>query len=299
MKYKMTMVAAVVALAATNLYAQETYNFEAVGATSNISADDQSKQSGTQLGAAFYLKPVKLDNTQPFGELAFLQKASTVSLTYANLSTEDSTFTNTTVTPIGITGTFMVDNLILGLSTSNWNSDFKFKTNTTRYYGIKSSTTGLQVGYYVTPETAITFSNSKQTGSFTPSTGLAAIGDTTISTNSIKSQTVTSLGGSQSMRFDLLYNMITREAAATASQKNSEYGFDLRFYPETKYYVGGGYLANSGDRDYAKGKTLSVTAGYAFTPRFGVALNTAKFTGDVSTEQSSSNTTTFFLGYRF
>jgi hypothetical protein len=299
MKFKMTMVATVVALAATNLYAQETYSVEAVGATSNITSDDQSKQTGTQLGATFYLKPIKIDSTKPFSELAFLQKATSIALTYGNLSAEDATFTNTTITPLGITGTLIVDNLILGLSTSNWNSDFKFKTNTARYYGIKSNTTGMQVGYYVTPETTITFSNSKETGSFTPSTGLAAIGDTVLTNNSIKSQTVTSMSGSQFMRFDLQYNMITRDAAATASQKNNEYGFDLRYYPESKYYVGGGYLANSGDRDYTKGKTMSVTAGYLFTPRLGVSLYASKFTGDVSTEKSSSSTTNLFIGYRF
>jgi hypothetical protein len=299
MKFKMTMVATVVALAGTNLYAQETYSVEAVGATSNITTDDQSKQTGTQLAAAFYLKPIKLDSTQPYSELAFLQKASTISLTYANLSSEDAIFTNTTITPLQITGTLIIDKLILGLSTSNWNSDFKFKADSARYYGIKSGTTGFQVGYYVTPEAAITFSNGKTTNSFTPSSGLAAVGDTVSTTNSIRSQTVSSLGGSQFMRIDLQYNMITREPAATASQKNNEYGIDLRYYPETKYFVGGGYLANSGDRDYTKGKTMSVTAGYTFTPRLGVGLLASKFTGDVSTEQSSSNSTSFFLGYRF
>jgi hypothetical protein len=101
------------------------------------------------------------------------------------------------------------------------------------------------------------------------------------------------------MRVDLQYNMITRDEATVASKKNTSYGIDLRYYPESKYYIGGGYLVNTGDRDYTKGKSLSVVAGYAITPRFGILLTTSKFTGDVSTELSSSTSTSLSAGYRF
>jgi hypothetical protein len=288
-----------VALAATNLYAQETYNIEVVGLSNNSSKDDQTKISGTTLGAAYYLKPVKLDNSKPFSELDFLQKASNITLAYGNFGRENATFSNTTITPIGVTATFYADNLILGFDTTNWNSDFKFKSNTTRYYGIKSTTTGINVGYFVTPETAVTLENSKSTGSFTPSSGLAAIGDTNITTNSISSRTVTALGGEQSMRLDLNYSMITNEESGVAAKKNTEYGFDLRYYPQSKFYIGGGYAVNSGDYDYDKGKRISISAAYAFTPRFGFVLTTNQFTGDVSTEKSSGTSTSVGLGYRF
>lgn len=299
MKFKMTMVAAVVALATTNLYAQETYNVEAVGLANNLSKDNQTKISGTTLGAAYYFKAIKLGGSQPFAELDFLQKASNVSLSYGNGNYETANFANTTITPIGITGTFYADNFIIGLDTANFNSDFKFKTNSARYYGIKSVTNGFNVGYFVTPETAVTFTNSKNTGSYTPSTGLAAIGDASTTTNSIASKTVTSLGGEQFMRIDLNYNMITNEESGVASKKNTEYGINLRYYPQAKVYIGGGYSANSGDYDADKGKKLTVAAGYAFTPRFGIVLTTYRFTGDVSTEQSSSTSTSIGLGYRF
>jgi hypothetical protein len=299
MKFKMTMVAAVVALSATNLYAQETYSVEAVGLSSNTNRDDQSKMSGTTLGAAYYIKPVKLENSKPFSELDFLQKASNVTLVYGNFGRETATFSNTTITPIGVSATLYADKLILGFDTTNWNSDFKFKTNSARYYGIKSATTGINVGYFVTPETAITFTNSKATGSYTPSTGLAAIGDSSVTTNKISSKTVTELGGEQSMRIDLNYTMITNKQSDVAEKKNTEYGIDLRYYPQSKFYIGGGYTANTGDYDYDKGRTLSVSAAYAFTPRFGFVLTTSKFTGDVSTEQSSATSTSIGLGYRF
>ena len=299
MKFKMTMVATVVALAATNLHAQETYNVEVVGTNGSKNTDDQTKQTINMFSGTYYFKSIKIDSNQPYAELDFLQKASSISLTYANQSVETANVVNTTITPIELKGTVYIDNLILGLSSNNWSGDLKLKANTARYYGIKANTTGVNIGYFVTPETALTFTTSKDTASYTPSAGLAAQGDLNITTNSITSRTVTSLGGTQSMRVDLKYNSIAYEAATAASLKNNEYGFSLRYYPESKYYVEGGYLINTGDRDYAKGKTLSAGAGIAFTPRFGVLLSTAKFTGDVSTELSSSTLTTLTAGYRF
>jgi hypothetical protein len=297
MKFKMTMVAVVVALAATNLYAQETYNVEVVGATGSKNTDDQTKQTLTMFNGIYYFKPIKIETNQPYAELDFLQKASSISLTYGNQSIETANVVNTTITPLGITGTVYIDNLILGFNSSNWSADLKLKSNTARYTGIKANTTGVDIGYFVTPETALSFTTSKDTASYTPSAGVAAQVDLNITTNSITSRTVTSLGGSQSMRVDLQYNQITREQ--TLSLKNNEYGFSLRYYPDSKYYVEGGYLTNTGDRDYDKGKTLSAGAGILFTPRFGVLLSTAKFTGDVSTEQSSSTLTILTAGYRF
>jgi hypothetical protein len=297
MKFKMTMVAAVVALATTNLYAQETYNVEAIASANNLSVDDQSKQTQTQIGANYYLTPIKMDKSQPFAELDFLQKANSIGLVYANVGLESANIANTTITPLAIIGQFYIDNLILGFSNSNWSTDLKSKTNTANYYGTKYTNTGINIGYYVTPETAVTFTNRRAGYSYTPSAGVTALKDANYTTNSITSQTVMSMGGSQFLRFGLQYNQITREQ--TLSEKNNEYGVSLRYYPDTKYYVEGGYLANTGDLASAKGKTLSAGAGIQFTPRFGVLLSTAKFTGDVSTELSSSTSTTLTAGYRF
>ena len=80
MKFKMTMVATVVALAATNLYAQETYSVEALGATGSKNTDDQTKQTLNMLSGTYYVNPIKIDSNQPYAELDFLQKASSISL---------------------------------------------------------------------------------------------------------------------------------------------------------------------------------------------------------------------------
>ena len=297
MKFKMTMVAAVVALAATNLYAQETYNVEAVGQANTLSVDDQSKQSQTIIAANYYLTPIKINNSQPFAELDFLQKASSIGLIYANVGLESPTFANATFNPLGIVGKFYADNLIIGFSTANWNTDLKSKTNAANYYGLKYSNTVINIGYFITPETAVTYTNRRAGYTYSASAGLTAVKDANYTTNSFTSQTVMSMSGTQSLRVDLQYNQITREQ--TLSEKNNEYGVSLRYYPDTKYYVEGGYLANTGDLASAKGKTLSAGAGIQFTPRFGVLLSTAKFTGDVSTELSSSTSTTLTAGYRF
>ena len=296
---KLKMIAAVVGtLAIANVYAQETYNVEAGFQYAKFSDDDSTKQTLTAVGGTYYLKPIIIDRSQPFMELDFLQKASGISVRSASLKYEDSTFASTSTSPLELSGNFYVDNFAFGASTSSWGStNFTTKANAARYVGIKSTTNGFNVGYFVTPTTLVSYINSKETATYAPSAGLAAIKDYDKTTNGVKSHTVTSLGGTEFLVVDLTYSQIKKEQ--TASEKNTEYGAKVRYYPEAKYFFEGGYTSNSGDNAGDKGKTMLLGAGYSFTPRFAVMLSTEKFSGDVSAEKSSSTSTMLTAGYRF
>lgn len=296
---KMKMMAAVVGvISATHLHAAETYNVEVGVQYQKSFTDDGSDQTATAIGGTYYLKDIVIDSTQPFMEMDVLQKASAISARYISASLESSDFVKTTVNPIELSGTFYIDNFVLGLNNSSWDKAFPLKSNTALNYGIKSTTTGFSVGYWVTPTTVVSFNNSKRENTYTrSSTSLTAIKDVTTTSNGIASHTVTSLGGTQSLVLDFYYDQIKREQ--TSSQNNNEYGAKVRFYPEAKYFVEAGYIVNNGDYAYRTGKTLVVGAGYAFTPRLAVLLSTYKFDGDVSTEQSSETSTTLTVGYRF
>jgi hypothetical protein len=296
---KLKMIAAVVStLAITNAYAQETYNVEAGFQYGKFSNDDGTKQKVTSVGGTYYLKPVAINQSQPFMELDFLQKASGISVLYATLGYEDKTFASTNANPLEVSGNFYVDNFAFGASTSSWGStNFTTKANAARYVGIKSTDTGFNVGYFVTPTTLVSYVSSKGTATYSPSAGISAINDLNTTTNGVKSHTVMSLGGTESLVVDLAYSQIKQEQ--TASKKNTEYAAKVRYYPEAKYFVEGGYTSNSGDNAGAKGKTMLLGAGYSFTPRFAVLLSTEKFSGDMSAEKSSSSTTTLSAGYRF
>lgn len=296
---KLKMIAAVVGtLVAANVYAAETYNVEAGVQYFKSSTDDKTEATATAIAGKYYFKDVVIDGTQPFMELDVLQKASNVYVRYSNYSLETADFSKTTINPIEIGGTFYVDNFVLGVNNSSWDKALPLKSNAAYNYNINSKTTDFSVGYWVTPSTTVSFVNSKTDDTYTrSSTNLNAIKDVTKTSNGIASHTVTSLGGTQSLVLDFYYDQIKREQ--TVSETNKEYGGKVRYYPESKYFFEGGYIVNTGDHAYTKGKTLVAGAGYAFTPRVALLLSTSKFDGDVSSEKSSETATTLTLGYRF
>lgn len=286
-------------LFATNAFAQsETYNVEAGFMYLNQSVDDQSTAKYNFGAATYYLKPIVIDSTQPFYEAEFLQKASGVSIKYGNLSTETSVLSSTTVTPLEFYGKFYVDNFVFAIDRLTWGStNFKLKSNSSYYYDIKSSTTGYDAGYYVMPNTTVSYTYAKSNATYTASTGLTSISDLNITSNGIKSHSVMSLGGTESLVLDFKYDQI--KTVQTTSQSNTELSGAVRYYPQAKYFYEGGYKSNTGNYAYDKGTTLSAGAGYSFNPRFAVLLSTEKFNGSDSTKNSGYTLTSVAAGYRF
>ena len=295
---KTKLFAVVATLVATNAIAQtDTYNVEAAIQYSKSSVDDQTTTKGTLGLVNYYFKPILNDSKQPFLEKDFLQKASSVGIIYGNLSTETSVLASATPTPLGLNGTYYANDFVFGVSNISWDKTFLLKSNSARSYGIKSNDTSIKVGYYVTPTTLASFTNEQTTASYTAGGGASAISDLKYTNNAISTHTVTPLNGTEFVVLDLKYNQIKRDQ--TTSQNNTEISGNIRYYPEAKYYVEGGYITNSGDYDYYKGSTLSVGAGYSFTPQFALFLSTSKFSGSVSSQNSSSTSSTITAGYRF
>lgn len=287
-----------IAAMAVSAYAAETYTVQAGVQHQTESTDDKTDLTATTFAGTYYLKPITIDGNQPFMELDVLQRASGVTVRYANVSMETSTLNKTTLSPVEFSGNFFVNDFVLGFNNSTWDKNFTLKSDATKYYGIKSTTTGFNVGYWVTPTTVVSYVNEKNDASYTRSVNsLSAIADVTNTTNGVLSHSVISLGGTQSVVLDLGYKQVKREQ--TTSKTNTEYAAKVRYYPEAKYFFEGGYSVNSGDYDYNKGKAFMVGAGYAFTPRFAVLLATEKFDGDVAAEKSSGTKTALTAGYRF
>lgn len=296
---KLKMIAAVAGtLVTANVYAQETFNFEGAVFNNSLKADDNTKQSGTLFGGTYYFKPVILNNSQPFNELDFLQKASSVSVITGSLNIEDDDFVKTTLKPVGISGKVYIDKLVLGLSTDSWDSNFNLKSNTDRYYGIKTTSNKFDIGYFVTDNTVLSFHNTSSNASYTRSTtALTTINDLKKTSNGVSTHTVMSLGGTQSLVLDFAYGQIKRDQ--TTSQTNREYGVDVRYYPESKYFFEVGYSNNTGDYAREKGSTMNYGAGITITPRFGLMLSSKKFNVSDSTQKTGYSSTTLMAGYRF
>ena len=288
----------VAALVATNAFAQnETYNVEAAIQYGKSSTDDQSTTKSTLGLINYYFKPVVTDSKQPFLERDFLQKASSVGIVYGNITTESSTLASATPTPLGLNGTFYADNFAFQITNISWDKTFLLKSNSARSYSIKSNDNIIKVGYYLTPTTVASFENDQSTASYTAGGGASAIADYKKTTNAISTHTVSPLSGSEFIVVDLKYSQIKRDQ--TTTNNNTEIKGSIRYYPETKYYVEGGYSTNSGDYDYYKGSEISFGGGYSITPRFAVMISTSKFSGSVSSQNSSSTSSTITAGYRF
>jgi len=299
MKMKMKMLAAAIgSLVSISVYAQETYSFEGAMMYSTVKADDNASQSGTLIGGAYYFKPVVLSNSQPFMELEFLQKASSVSLITGNQKYEDDTFVKTTINPVWFAGKIYMDKLVLGLSTNASDSDFSLKSNTSRYYGIRTTTNKFNIGYFVTDNTTVSFNNENSNASYARSTtALTSISDLKRKSNGISTHTVMPLAGTQTLVVDFSYKQIKNEQAT--SQTNNEYGAIVRYYPEAKYYFEGGYSNNTGDYARDKGNTVAFGLGMQITPRFGLMLSSEKFNVSDSTQKTGNTSTTLTAGYRF
>ena len=295
---KTKLFAVIATFVATNAFAQnETYNVEAAIQYGKSSVDDQTTTKSTLGLVNYYFKPIVNDSTQPFLEKDFIQKASSVGLVYGNINLETSTLASATPTPLGINGVLYSNDFVIGISNTTWNKTFLYKSNSANSYNIKSNDTTVKVGYFVTPTTVASFTNEQSNASYTAGGSASALADLKVTTNGISTHTVTPLNGTEFLVVDLAYNQIKTEQ--TTSKSNTAVGGSVRYYPEAKYYIEGGYTTNSGDYDYYKGSTLSVGAGYSFTPQFALFLSTSKFSGSVSSQNSSSTSSTITAGYRF
>ena len=283
---------------ASNVHAQDTYNIEAGVAYGSNSGDNNTSEKLVGVGGVYYFKPIVIDHSQPFAELDFLQKASAVGVRYENLTLEDNTFASTKVTPLEVSGKLYLNNFLFSASNTTWGStNFKTKANISNYVGIKSNATSVGFGYFVLPQTVVSFFNSKETGTYSPSAGLSAINTLKVTSNGIESHTVKSLGGTQSLVFDLTYKQIKTQQ--DLSQTNSEYGLTTRYYPDAKYFFEGGYKTNSGDYAKDKGNTYAFGVGYEVNSRFGLFFSASKFTVSDSTQKTGITNALVTGSYRF
>lgn len=295
---KKIMSIAIAALTTANLHAAEAYNIEAGAQHYTMSNDANSKINMTAIGGTYYLKPITMDASQPFAEVDVLQKASGVSVHYMNMNTETADLASTTVTPIQLSGKFYVEDFVFSFGNSSYDKNFHVKANAANYYGIKSTSTVFGVGYWVLPNTTVTIKNAKTDSSYARSTtSLANIHDLGVTTNTVTSHTIASLGGSQFIVLDLAYSQVKVDQSTT--KNNTEYVGKVRYYPEAKYFVESEYTINHGDMAGNKGKTIMVGGGYSLTPRLVVMLTTEKFNADDSSSKGSSKTSTLTAGYRF
>ncbi len=291
------LTAIAVAVASTGLFAQETYNIEAGVAFVNYSADDATKQTSTMIGGTYYFKPIKIDMSQPQGELEFLQKASGVTVNYIANKYEDNDFTKTSLPGTSISGRFYIDSLVAEIGYDNTKGTLHTKSNTARYVDTKANASSFGIGYLVRPNSELGFRYSDTKYTYNVSAGLTAINDKTKTDNEIYSHSVYTLSNGNFAVADISYKNI--ETKQTSTKKNHETSANFRYYPQTKIYVEAGLKFNSGDDKTDAGRTTSFGLGYAFTPRLAGLVQVANFSVKDSAQGADNKLTLVGVQYRF
>jgi hypothetical protein len=266
------------------------YNVEAGIGYSKLSSDNQTTSSGWIVGGEYYFRPISPSSAQPFGELGFLQRASSLGLSYQKISLESQSLAANTIGIPAIGGTAYLDNWRLNARYQTWSGDFGSKSGGSAV-NIDSKLTDLGVGYFVERNTLLSFQNtsnkSNYSGSSTPSSR-------TSTTNSIAFK-----GVSNSVVSQVAYAQIKSESDSTQTQNNSAFSGYLRYYPQNNYYFEGNVEFNRGDDALTAGRTLGLGLGWAFAPRWNTVIGYSKFDVTESVQMTSSSSAFLVVNHRF
>jgi len=294
--FKMILIVAGVVFSTSVFSQTETYSFETLAESYNSSVDNGTSLTYMRYSGRYYFKPITINDSEPFAELDLLQRASSISIAYADGNLETSSLSKDNIKPVTVTGTFIVDDFILALANTTWNKHFTLTKYPAYYYGIDSKTTTVGIGYFVTPKTSLVALNTKNNYGYSTDIG-TSLTDKTVTTNSLNLHSIQSFEKNNSLVLDLIYSQIKSEQ--TSTDVNNEYYISAKYYPTPKYYFSTAYTMNTGDDASSKGKTIELGLGYQITPRFGVLLSTSKFYVDDTSQDTNEKITTVTVGYRF
>lgn len=281
-----------------SLHAEETYSIEAGFEFVHEKSDSPSTIRDKVLGGAYYFKPVAIKDSQPFTELEFLQRSSNATFTYSNMDVETDGIEPTTLKPVSLGGTFYLDDFVLSVGYSNTSSTRLTYSSSKQSWDVKSTNPSFGVGYFVLPTTLVSISNSQNVVSYASVAGSTSIKDSTTTKTGLTAHTVMPLSGTDSIVGEIYLQKISYDDG-TKTQNNNDFGIDVKYFPAMNYYVGGGFVNNSGDRASTKGTTFKLAAGYQFTPRLGLLFETSKFKVSDDAQKTSSTSSQLEVVYRF
>ena len=204
----------------------------------------------------------------------------------------------TTLKPVSLGGTFYLDDFVLSVGYSNTSSTRLTNSSSKQSWDVKSTTPSFGVGYFVFPTTLVSISNSQNVVSYASVAGSTSIKDRTTTKTGLTAHTVMPLSGTDSIVGEIYLQKISYDDG-TKTQNNNDFGIDVKYFPAMNYYVGGGFVNNSGDRASTKGTTFKLAAGYQFTPRLGLLFETSKFKVSDDAQKTSSTSSQLQVVYRF
>jgi hypothetical protein len=296
MKLKQIFTCAICA-ASTCLWGQTSFNAIVGVEYQKASASSQVKETGAQFDGTYYFSPVLNTTLQPFGELDFVQKISSVKASYVAGKVEDPVISEGPLKIKGLEGKFYWDSLVVNLQYIDETATVGLKSNLAYSKRVQANQSLVGLGYLIAKNSELGFRYSDLKASYNVSVGMPVETDRSIATNTVYSHSVIGLYGGRFMVTDFSYGLsdFRQNTQFTRHETNA----NVRFYPTSQIYFEAGISStNSSSKVYA-GRSSLYAVGFLMTPRLSGVVKTEKFDAEDGNVGYGKKYNSLNIAYRF
>ena len=249
-------------------------NFSAIGFEKN-NLNDTGDSLGPMVGVQYFFSPVKNDPQQAFDQHEFIQRSSNLYVGTVP-SRVDTSSIKTLVNTSIVSGSYYVDDWMLGLGYSKGSGKLTYSSNSSIYWDVDSDTYSYRLGYYLAPSSLLTLgvddSTVTETARYTGGNDISQ----KLTTTSLNSRTLWNWNGQHTLALELTGKHI--KLVETSTKINRESTLSLKYYPRPDMYAQWSITSNQGDNTISVGNTSVVSASYAISPRVSLLACYVDFT---------------------
>ncbi|MGD8941139.1 MAG: hypothetical protein PVJ72_17285 [Gammaproteobacteria bacterium] len=276
-----------------------SYRAEAELGYSTTDGDDYDSKI-VDLGFAYYLSPVSISNT-PYAEAPFLERVGSVVAVYGKIDSEWD-FGSGDGPLYGLGFQYAEKNLpfYFDVLYAKADQDIDSKVNSRATANIKSDTVGIDFGYYLSDDSAISFGyaqNETKGEAYNPYQFPQQETFKSESDNySIGFKKVTLLDQNRAFNLEIEFLRSSYDDDGESGD-NDEISLLADYYVNPATSFGLGFMTNSGDAESAEGDTVSLRFKVYATPAF--SLEAAYDDFSAKQDNNDSRTVSFGVGARF
>ena len=250
------------------------FNLGAIGFEKN-NLNDTGNTLEPMAGLQYFFSPLKNDPQQAFDQHEFIQRKSNIYLGMVPSRVETSSLKTTVNTGI-FSGSYYVDDWLLGLGYSKGSGKVTTASGSTKYYDLDAQTLFYRLGYYIAPSSLLTLGVDDSKITDTSAVSYLTDKEQKLTTTSLNARSLLNWGSQHTLALELTGKHI--KLVDTSTQINRESTLSIKYYPRPDMYAQWSITSNQGDETSSIGNTSLVSASYAISPRFSVVACYLDFT---------------------
>lgn len=278
-------------IAAPAMASQADYQVEAGYELRQRDLDNSNNANLTThlLSFEYFLEPVKIDN-QPLAEAAFMNRISSLAagLTQSDVDADDRTADGD--------GSFILythmqqdSPLRLQVLYVRESADYTFKPGFSSVnYSYDRTVSGISLGGFIAQNTTLAFEYIKDEVELSP--GGYSGNDYTLTQNYIVAKHLMPVGNGNMVNMEGTIGVDSYDNNGPADTKNTVLEVKGEYYLNNMQSIGGTFKQISGDDNGEKGQAIAVHGRFFFTPKFSVAAQLYRFSGDGTSNDSDQLT---------